>query len=59
MGVSGAVFFTVAHELLHGSAVERFLSYVLLATAGYMHWGAAHRSHHINVSWTSSLCLGN
>ncbi len=58
MGVMGTVFFTVAHELLHGSKMDRLLANVLLASAGYMHWAESHLAHHIKVGPDARQWLG-
>lgn len=44
------MLFTVAHELVHGSKLDRLLSAVLLSTACYGHWSESHLQHHIKVA---------
>lgn len=56
MGFQGTIFFTVAHELLHGSKLDRVLSNMLLATVGYMHWTESHLVHHIKAGSAGSNC---
>ncbi len=47
LGISNAMSFTVAHELLHSSErVEQLLSFMLLVPNFYTHWIRAHLQHH-------------
>lgn len=55
-GFSGGELFVVAHELLHGSRLDRALCNLLLASVGYMHWSESHLAHHIKVCVCWEAC---